>query len=213
MHPVYWIFRTFFLVTFTILHRFRVYGKEHLPTGGAIIASNHASFIDPPIIGAACNEELWYIARDSLFRYPMFRFMITSLNAYPVTGSNADRKTLRIIGYKLKEHKKAVIFPEGERTWDGKMLPFKTGIGMLAFRYNVPIIPTYIHGSYAVWNRTHRFPLPWGKLACVFGTPIYPKDFAEMDKKEAQERITAQLEESVKKLRDWYLAGAKGTPP
>ena len=173
----------FFYFLFYLLYRHKTYGQENLPDGAAIIAPNHQSYYDPPIIGFSCPEEIFYLARDSLFKRPLLGPLIRLLNAYPLSGSSLDRSSIKSIQSLLLKQKKVVIFPEGIRSSDGHLSPIKPGIALLAFRSHAPIIPVYIHGTFDIWSRHRRFPKLWGKTACVFGHPFYPDQFAHLEKK------------------------------
>lgn len=192
-------------IYFKVFYRFKVYGVENLPPGPAIIAPNHTSFYDPPIIAISCKEEVYFLARGTLFDHVLFGTLIRHLNAYPVTGTAQDLSSLKLICRLLKESKKVVIFPEGIRSSDGELSEIKSGIGMLSQRSMAPIVPTYIHGAYEVWNNTRKFPKLFGKISCVFGKPIYPSDFQGFDKKEAQEKIALSIENAIAVLKSQAL--------
>ena len=106
----------------------------------AIIAPNHFSFLDPPLIAVSMHEEIHFLASSYLFHNPLFRKLITSLNAYPVSKSSSDVATFRTICNLLKQGKKVLIFPEGTRSHDGAISPFKKGLGMLAKKSSCPVI-------------------------------------------------------------------------
>ena len=150
----------------------------YLPEGivypeSAIIAANHASFLDPPLIAAIWPEPIHFLARKTLFEVPILRPLITALNAHPLTGAN-DTSSLKHALSLLEEGKKILVFPEGTRSPDGQLRPFKQGIGMLARKSGACIIPAYIHGSFNAWPKTKKYPKLWGaKTACAFGKPIF----------------------------------------
>lgn len=203
----------FFKGWFKLFYRHATYGKEHYPiSGGAIIAPNHASFWDPPVIGISSPGEVFFIARSTLFGTILGPF-IRALNTYPVKPSEQNLEALRLVTNLLEEGKKVVIFPEGHRTEDGHLGPFKSGVAMLALRAHCPIIPVYIHGTYTIWDRTHVFPRFFGKTACVFGTPISCEPYLALSKKEAQEALSHAVRDSIEALENWYNAGAIGNPP
>lgn len=208
MKTFYSLNRGFFKLLFSLLYHHKVYGTENLPKGAVIIAANHASYFDPPMIAASCPEEVHYLAKSSLFEIPILKTIIHQLNAYPVTGSANDLGSVKILFQLLRDEQKVVIFPEGLRTYNGHLSPIKSGIGMLALRSNCPIIPTYLHGTFDVWPRTRRFPKLYGRTACVFGEPIIPTPFFELEKKEAREAIAATVQGSIEKLKVWYKQNA-----
>lgn len=196
-----------------ICYRNRVFGHEHFFKGGAIIASNHTSFLDPILLSISWPEEVQFLARESLFKIPGFGAFIRALNAHPVSGDTSDVAVFRIIVGLIKKGKKVILFPEGTRSQDNQLGIIKPGIGLLLSRTNAAIIPAYIHGSYNIWNRSRKLPKLWGKTACVFGSPIQYSTFAHLEKKEAQNAIADALSNAILSLRSWYEAGAKGNPP
>lgn len=205
---------TLIRVFFLILYRYRVYGADSVVPGGAIIAPNHTSYLDPPLLSIAWPEETHYLARASLFDSRTLRFLLTRLHTHPVHGSAQDIASFKIICQLLNEGKKVVVFPEGKRSEDGQLQPVKTGVAMLALRTRCPIIPAYINGTFEAWPKHQRWPKPWtGRIACVFGQPILIEPYLGLEKKQAQEALTKRLEESIHELKHWYENGAKGPIP
>lgn len=204
MKPLYRITRSIFKLYFKIFHRHSTYGLENFMKGRAILAPNHTSFFDPPLVAISWPGEVSFLARKTLFASPIFGTLITRLNAYPVNQASQELSSMKLICQLLGEDKNMVIFPEGKRSSDGSLLPIKSGIGMLAMRAQSPIIPVYIHGGFYVWNRFQRFPKLSGKTACVFGAPIDWHDFSHLDKKAAQEAIANKVRESILELKSWY---------
>jgi 1-acyl-sn-glycerol-3-phosphate acyltransferase len=195
-----------FRILFKILYRHQTYGIENIPNGPAIIAPNHISYLDPPLIAVSCPEPVAFLARDTLFKKALFGNSIRKLNAYPVSGKIKDLASIKMILGILKEQKKVIIFPEGIRTHDGNIAEVKPGICMLAMRAGVPIIPTYIAGPYEIWPRQKQFPKLFGRTLCVFGTPIHPQEFASLDKKEAQEAMAIEIKKRIEQLKADHLS-------
>lgn len=200
-------------VFFKLFYRMRVYGLEHFPEGGAVIAANHTSFLDPPLVAISSPEEVHFLARETLFKTPGFGAFIRALNAHPVSGDASDVAVFRTICDLLKEGKKVILFPEGTRSYDDTLGVIKPGIGLLISRTNSAIIPAYIHGTFNIWNRSRKLPKLWGKTACVFGTPIRYSNFAHLDKRDAQAAIANQLTTQLTALRTWYTTTPRTTPP
>ena len=198
---------------FALLYRHKVYGVDHFCAGGAIVAPNHVSNFDPPLVAISAPEEVHFLAKEELFTNFLFGKLIRSLNAHPVKGSAGDIAVLKMICGLLNEGKKILLFPEGKRAERDELDPLKPGIALLVARSKTAVIPTYVHGTFAAWNRSRRFPKLWGKTACVFGTPIYYSTFEHLDKREAQEQFTKRLASAILQLREWYLNGASGEPP
>lgn len=212
MKPFYFFVINLTRFIFKVFYRMRVYGLEHYCKGGAILAPNHVSYFDPPIVAAASPENIHFLARETLFR-SWFGKMITALNSHPVQGNANNLKAIKTICGLLKKGYKVILFPEGTRSKDNTLGEIKPGIGMLVSRSETAIIPVYVHGTYKIWPRTSKFPRLFGRTAVVFGSPIRWEDYADMDKKEAQELIALRLTTALEELRKWYEAGAEGNPP
>jgi 1-acyl-sn-glycerol-3-phosphate acyltransferase len=208
-----WILLTFCRGLCRLLYRHKVYGLEHVYHGGAIIVPNHVSYLDPPLIAVSWPQPLAFLARKPLFSKPFLGTAIRKLNAYPISGTGADVTSLKVIADLLHHDHQVVIFPEGMRSWDGRLGHIKSGIAMIAMRNECTLIPAYIYGAYKIWPRTRSFPRLWGKTACVFGSAIDPKKYSHLPKKEAQQAISEEVRNSIENLRLWYEAGAEGIPP
>jgi 1-acyl-sn-glycerol-3-phosphate acyltransferase len=202
-----------FYAGFRLFYRCQVYGIGQPYRGGAIIAPNHASFLDPPLICAFWPEETNYLARASLFESWFMKWLLPKLHSHPVTGSAQDIQSMRMICHLLKEGNKVVIFPEGIRSEDGQMQPIKSGISMLALRVGCPIIPVYIHGTFEAWSKHSRWPKSGSNIACVFGNPIFTETFKAMPKKQAQDEMAKAVQTSIENLKIWYEQGAFGQIP
>ena len=164
-------------------------------SGGLIVAANHISNLDPPILGASLPRPVWYMAKKELFRIPVLAPLIERLNAFPVDrqagGTAAVRASLRL----LKEGKCVGIFPEGGRNVRGTNEE-KAGAAFLAAASGVPVVPAAIVGT--------RRLRPFGRVTVVFGDPLHivrnrksDEDDLEKGASEIMQRIRA-LEESTR---------------
>ncbi len=198
---------------FKIFYRHKVYGLEHFYGKAAIIASNHSSNLDPPILAISWPEEVHFLAREGLFKNAVFGWLIRKLNSHPVSGDAGDVVVFKLICSLLNEGKKIILFPEGTRGWKDELGVLKPGIAMLVSRSKTAVVPAYVHGTFKIWNRKRKFPRLWGKTACVFGSPILWEQFAHLEKREAQTALTVKLAASIRALRSWYEKGARGIPP
>ncbi len=201
MKPFYRFCYWFLNGYFRLFYRLKVYGQENIPEGPALLASNHVSFYDPPLIGTATPEEIHYLAGEHLYHNPLLRLIITNLNAHPIHGSTNDLSTFKLICHLLNEGDKVVIFPEGARSEDGQLAEIKSGVGMLALRSEAPIVPIYINGAFKVWPIQKSFPKPWGKIRLIFGKPIDWRPYSAMEKKEAYEAISQDVEKAILELK------------
>ena len=206
---VLWCFRQFF----RFFYSHRIYGLEHYVKGPAILAATHASFYDPPLVAISSPDPVHFLAREGLFRSRLFGGFIRKLNTHPIKGNVGDLTVFKMVYELLKEGDKILLFPEGKRSSNGRLSPLRPGVALLASRSEAVVLPVYVHGAFAVWPRHRLLPKPFGRTACVFGSPIYWKEFQEMPKKKGQEQLLVKLQASYEALESWFLAGAKGSPP
>jgi 1-acyl-sn-glycerol-3-phosphate acyltransferase len=198
---------------FFLFHRYRIYGADRLQIGKAILAPNHLSFLDPPLLGAATPEEVHFLARSSLFHSRFFQWLLPQLNAHPLYQAPQDVQSLRYICQLLNEEKKVVIFAEGGRSDTGQLQTIKSGVAMLALRTQCPIIPVWIQGTFEAWPRHKKIPKPTS-ISCAFGKPLLlDSAMRQLDKKQAQEQLTQQLQSRLEELRNWFKTGAQGELP
>jgi len=209
---LYWFVIRFARLFAKVFYRHKIYGKEHVLPGAAILAANHVSFLDPPILSLSCPEDVYFLARKSLFR-GLFGKFIYALNARPVQIGGANLEVFREIGSLLQQGKKVVLFPEGTRSVDGTLGEFKPGIFLLMSRTGCAIQPAYIFGTMSIWGRTIKRPKIFGKTACVWGTPLTWEKYAKIPKREAEVQFSEDLRSSILHLKQWYEEGAKGSPP
>lgn len=160
-------------VIFTTLYGVEAYGVEHAKfPGGALLASNHLSFLDPPLVGSRLDEPIYYLARKSLFRGRFMNWLLPRIHAVPVDQEKSDLASLRESIRLVREGGKLVIFPEGHRSDDGNLQPAQRGVGLLIAKTAVPVIPVRVFGTYEVYPNHAKFPRLHGKLRVVFGEPL-----------------------------------------
>lgn len=206
---VYWTARIFFKTCF----RLKIYGLEHFRPGSGILAANHASLYDPPVLSISCPEEVHFLAKDSLFSIPLLGPLIRCLNSHPVARDTSDVQTFRLLIRLLGEGKKVIVFPEGTRSSDGMLKPLERGMAFLVQKTECRVFPVYLAGTYAAWPITKKWPKFFGKMVCVFGRPIEWEAFVGLDKKAAQQAVLDRTMQSLIALKAWYEAGARGLPP
>jgi 1-acyl-sn-glycerol-3-phosphate acyltransferase len=182
----------------TLFFQIRVSGREHVPReGGVMVLSNHQSHFDPVLIGLACDRRLNYLARETLFGFAPFRWLIESLDAIPI-----DREGLGLAGLKetlrrLRRGELVLIFPEGTRTPDGQVRRLKPGFSSLAKRAGVPLLPVAIEGAYQAWPRRHLLP-GLGTIHIHFGRPLPPEEIVDCDERE----LVAEVERRIRQCHE-----------
>ena len=144
------------------------------PEGPVIVAANHASYLDPPLVSGLFRRPIGFMARYSLFRFKPFGWYISALNAFPVSQEN-PMSAIKACGERLKNGEAVLIFPEGTRTLDGKLGPIKDGASMLANKHKAAILPVYIRGTFNSWPKGKCFPR-WARIRAWIGDPIQPVD-------------------------------------
>jgi cytidylate kinase len=189
----YWLAQLGCRMFCTLLFRFRAYGQANVPVEGPVIlASNHQSFLDPVFCGVPLRRHLVYVARDTLFRYRLFAFLIHSLNAIPIGRDKADIAAMRAIIARLREGAAVCLYPEGTRTRDGRIIPVKPGFGLLCRRAKAAVVPVVIDGGFEVWPRHNRLFKP-GAVMVVFGPPISPAQIETMSNEALADHLTRTL--------------------
>lgn len=174
-----------------LYHRLRVEGLDNIPkSGGAVLASNHQSFIDILIFGGIVPRHVAFVARDTLADWRWLAYVMDQCGAVLVRRGTSDRKALRAMADHLDRGDVVAIYPEGTRTRDGRIGEFKGGALLAARMAGVPIVPAGIRGAYRAWPRGQTVPRP-GKIAVRFGPPI------DSSLPDAQERLVAAIDAMV----------------
>ncbi len=172
----YWIARTVCGLFFSMFFKFRIVGARNIPTRGAyMLAANHSSYFDPPIVSGMTPTPLHFFARKTLLKNWWLWVLQKALNMIPVDTEGGDASAIRVAVRILKENKPLVIFPEGTRSPDGKLQPGQPGAGMIACMTQVPVLPVRIYGAFEALDRKSNKP-KWGMpITAVVGKPIPPE--------------------------------------
>lgn len=174
------IVRTVARLTFTIAWRVRCYGRENIPEdGGVLVVSNHQSHLDPVLVGLAIDRRMSYLARQSLFTFAPLRWMILSVGAIPLDREGTGLAGLKESLKRLKRQEMLLVFPEGTRSRDGEVAPFKPGFCALARRSKLRLLPVAIDGAFDAWPRTSPFP-HFGTVHVHLGKPMTPAEVAAL---------------------------------
>jgi 1-acyl-sn-glycerol-3-phosphate acyltransferase len=161
--------------------------------GPVILAPNHVSFLDPPLVGVTAFREIHFLAKPGLFTgSKLFAWLIDKYNAISIEGTSGVRRAIRL----LRQGHAVVIFPEGTRSRKKAMLPFHQGVGYLAINYGVPVIPVYITNSN---KRVVSLIFRLNELKIKFGNLIHPHGYKKT--REDFARFADRIREEVLKLR------------
>lgn len=144
--------------------RVRAYGTENVPaTGGLIVACNHISNLDPPLLGGYCPRRIRYMAKKELFAIPLLGPLITALDAFPVDRSGSATAAIKRSVEVIRNGDCVGIFPEGGRNVHGDK-EARVGVALVASLAGAPVVPAYIHNS----ARAGRF----AQIKVAFGKPL-----------------------------------------
>jgi 1-acyl-sn-glycerol-3-phosphate acyltransferase len=158
-------------VIFGLLFARNVRGKEFVPQhGGFIVACNHISFWDPPLVGAAIPREVHFLAKEELFSNRAFGWLISSVNAIPIRRGIVDHGGVKAALEAIRGGRGLIVFPEGGRVKEGELKPALPGVGLLSVRAGVPVVPAYVRGS----DRIKRAIARLTEIDIAFGEPFSP---------------------------------------
>lgn len=195
-HILFWIiFKVFFFL--------QCKGLENIPKkGSCLLASNHVSFFDPPAIGTVIvKRKIYFIARASLFKFPIVGLILKLVHSIPIELKGNWEETLKIALKFLKDDKAILVFPEGTRSPDGKLKRGKSGIGFLAYNSRVPVIPVYIKGSFNAFPKGAKIIKPFKKILIRFGEQINLDEFFKLPAKNSTyKKITETIMNAISKL-------------
>lgn len=202
MNLSYYIAWSLFRLMYATCFRWRVHNPERVPKKGPVIlAGNHASYLDPPLIGCGLHRHLSFFGRESLFRIPVVGAIMRSWKAVPVDRDGGSASGLRVTLERLREGGGIILFPEGTRTRDGKLQPARAGIGLTVIKSEAPVVPVRVFGTYDAFGRRHLFPRP-KRVEVKYGLPM---DFAAL-REEAKTCSKPRLKEIYQQVADEIMA-------
>jgi 1-acyl-sn-glycerol-3-phosphate acyltransferase len=157
---LYHAFKDPFINPFFYLYlRGRIYGTEHIPRSkGFVVVSNHGSNFDPPLLSAAVERPVAYMAKEELFQIPLLKAAIELYGAYPVKRGAVDRNTIKAALAYLEKGWGVGIFLSGTRTPDGKVIDAKPGAALIAAKAQVPLLPVSLWGTHLLEQPGKKFP-------------------------------------------------------
>ena len=188
MNCFYWFSWLISKIIFSTVYRRIIIGLENLPKSGPyILASNHNSYADPPLIGSCINKETYYIAKKELFKIPIFGWLIKKTNAFPIDRESGDVGALKNAIKILSDGNSLLVFPEGTRANIGKVRKLKNGVAMLSVTSGSPVVPVAIINSDKL--------LSFKRLKVHFGLPMI------FDASQNYDSITNKIMSEVERLK------------
>ena len=194
---------------FAVYFHWRVFNPQRVPIEGPVIlAANHASFIDPPLVGAGLQREINYLARESLFRFPVVGAILRSVNSVPVDRDGGGASGLKAILGRLLAGGGIILFPEGTRTRNGRLQPARSGIGLTVIKSDAPVLPVRVFGTFEAYGRHLKFPHPH-PIAVKYGQPMR----FEKLRAEARTCPKPRLKEIYQQIADEIMAAIAKLEP
>lgn len=196
-------------ILFRIIFRLKVVGKEHLreawKSGGVLIACNHASYFDPPLVGVAYKKKVTFLARKTLFKKGFWAWIYPRLNAIPVDQERPDFTSLKTIIKDLKRGKPVLIFPEGERSLSGELLDGQPGVGLVIAKAKVPVLPMRLFGAYEALPRGSSKPKWFSKITLCVGPPVeFAEDELAVKGREGYQGLADRVMDAIAAIEEPY---------
>ena len=208
MPPFLWAtIRVLGQILFAIIARVRLSGLENVPAEGPfIIASNHLSWFDVPLIPAYLSRPVIYMAKEETF-LSRIGWLVRFMGAFPVKRGEADRQALRAAGEQLKEGNIIVIFPEGTRSKTHTMARGHSGLGMIALRSGVPVLPVAVTGSEKLLKKFRP------RVTITYGQPMILKPKGQKVTREDVDDVTKQVMHTIAAMLPPAYRGVYNTEP
>jgi 1-acyl-sn-glycerol-3-phosphate acyltransferase len=193
MTPFYGFFHYLAACIYGMWFRGEVAGTENFPVDGPfLIASNHASHLDPPLVGSQVSRQMRFFARRTLWNNPALGWWMNRVETIPVERDSGDIGAIKRVLQALKENRAIVLFPEGTRSLDGQLQKAKAGVGLMACKTGVPVVPCRVYGSFEAFGKGTAFPRFGTPISIVFGPPIPASDYDDPSVGKARYDTAAQ---------------------
>jgi 1-acyl-sn-glycerol-3-phosphate acyltransferase len=201
LNPYYWFCYHLIRICGRVFFRLRVLHRERMINHGPVIlASNHQSYLDPPLVGSVADRAIFFLARKTLLDGAFFGWLLPKLNVIPVDQEGGDRSALKALIRILKAGEGTLVFPEGERTLDGHLCPALPGLGFVIAKTLAPVVPMRIFGAREAWPRGSG-RVRFRPITVVVGEPIY---FTAADLqppgKEVYQRLSQRVMDAIAAL-------------
>jgi len=203
MEPLYGFSHRMLVALYGIFFRGEITGLENLPTeGGYLVACNHTSLLDPPIAGLFLPHQVVFFARKTLWKPGIARWWLDGVSTIPVDrDGGTDVAAFKRVLHALKQDKVIILFPEGTRSPDGNLQKPKPGIGLIACRARVPVVPARLFGAAQAFGKGGRVRLGT-PVSVTYGRPLLPADYDDpSDGKERYQRTAERIMGAISKLQ------------
>lgn len=193
MTPFYGLFHYLASSIHAMWFRGEVVGTENFPTHGPfLIASNHASHLDPPVVGCHVPRQMRFFGRKSLWKNGLLAWWLDQVESIPVERDSGDVGAIKRVLEALREHRAVVLFPEGTRSPDGQLHQPKPGVGLMACKSGVPVVPCRIYGSFDAFAKGSAIPRFGTSISVVFGPPILASEYDDPRTGKARYELAAR---------------------
>jgi 1-acyl-sn-glycerol-3-phosphate acyltransferase len=170
-------------------------------SGAVLIAANHSSYLDPPLVGGSAARPVHFLAKAELFDVPFLGWLIRGLNSHPIRRGASDPGAIRTAVKILADGHALLVFPEGTRGPEGALREPKGGVGMLAALSGAPVVPVYVQGSGRAWPRGAKLPRP-ARITVTFGPPLRFRPADGSARRECYEAASREIMAAIARLRD-----------
>ena len=210
----YRFIRAVLYITYKLLFRFKYAGTKQVPAAtdrrGVILAPNHASYLDPPLLGISLKRRVTYLAKDYLFKHGFVGFVLRGIGAYPIKSeSGNDFRSIRDLIRILKDGHCVAVFPEGTRSETGQMKEPEGGIGFLAMKSGAWVVPVYIEGSYEAFPKGAK-GIRCRPIKVFYGEAFIPADNRAWEAMGDYMAVSQDIMRRIKELKDRHSAPAEG---
>ena len=196
---MYLFFRKLVSIFFHIKYKINIINEENIPDmkGGYIIACNHQSYADPPLMAAIIKGKFSFMAKEELFKNPVFAWLIRRCGAFPVSRGSGDDTPINTALEVIKKGRIFVIFPEGTRSKDGTIGRVKSGIALIASEANAPVLPVCVR-----YKNKKEIDVNIGKLI--------PADEVHIDEEDrkSMRKVSNRIHEELVGLQEEIFAHA-----
>jgi 1-acyl-sn-glycerol-3-phosphate acyltransferase len=203
LNPYYWVGYHLTKLLARTFFRLRVVHRERMINHGPVIlASNHQSYVDPPLVGSVSDRAVYFLARRTLLDGWFFGWILPKLNVIPVDSEGGkDRTALKALIRILKAGEGTLVFPEGQRTPDGNLQAAQPGLGLVIAKTLAPVVPMRIFGAFDAWPIQEKWPRP-GRVTIVVGEPIYfTAENVEAGGKDLYLKLSQRVMDAIAALR------------